>query len=890
MTLMSVAKIGVTVIMLGLVGGCGGGGGAPPPPPPTQYTATSGVAQKGPLILGSSVTAQELSTTLAPTGKQYSYQTDSDLGTFHPNSSFTSQYIGVAATGYYFDEAANAISGGTITLNGYSDLSAVSVLNVNLLTTLAYQRIQNLVTKSGMSFTAATTQAQNEVLAAFSIQNGSSFGGFSSLDISKGTDGDHILVALSSLFVFGNTSGNLASLIANVQSDLAANGAITSPATKAVLAASAKALDPNAVAANLTARYSSAGVTFTASDITDWIDTDGDGVVGKFKFQVDDATQTSQFSFPAFVSDPEAGKTISLSAAQLIINGTPATGPTQIKSGDVVTVAPSPGVFPNGALTVYLLAGTTKLARVNFLRGLATITISPANPTIQVGATEGFSALGTFTDGSTLDLTASLSWQSSAVSVATINSTTGAAKAIAVGAAPISATSGSVSGSTTLSVIPAALQTVTVTPNPFTTGVGIARKLTATGAYSDGTTADLTSAAVWSTSMPSVASVSGGIVTGVALGSTTITATVGSSSGTSALSVTTGMWSPAAPLSTTWPIGSHTATLLNSGKVLIAGGHCYAIGPACGYTVATAQLYDAVQNVWAPVGSMATPRSSHTATLLPNGTVLVAGGTQVYPGSYFALASVEIFDSATNAWTSTGSMSTARGSHVAALLHDGRVLVAGGSPSWDSRNSITTAEIFDPASGTWAATANTANAYVGDTATVLPDGRVLLAGGGSTSTTVEIFNPATATWSAAASLHFGRSDYTATLLNNGQVLVAGGSGPGGSGPYGALASAEIYDPSTNAWTVVGTMAFARTSHTATLLRDGDVLVAGGSDGNGPLATAEIYSPSSGTWTSVYAMAIARSGHTATLLSDHSVFVTGGDPSRIGQGSTSERYW
>ena len=185
MALMSVAKIGVTVIMLGLAGGCGGGGGAPPPPPPApQYTATSGVAQKGPLILGSSVTAQELSTTLAPTGKQYSYQTDSDLGTFHPSSPFTSQYIGVNATGYYFDEAVNAISGGPITLNGYSDLSAVSVLNVNLLTTLAYQRIQNLVTKSGMSFTAATTQAQNEVLAAFSIQNGSSFGGFSLLTYS----------------------------------------------------------------------------------------------------------------------------------------------------------------------------------------------------------------------------------------------------------------------------------------------------------------------------------------------------------------------------------------------------------------------------------------------------------------------------------------------------------------------------------------------------------------------------------------------------------------------------------------------------------------------------------------------------------------------------------
>jgi N-acetylneuraminic acid mutarotase len=885
MTLMNVAKIGVALILLGLVAGCGGGGGAPPPPPPpaSQYTATSGVAQKGPLILGSSVTAQELSTTLAPTGKQYSYLTDSDLGTFQPNSSFTSQYIGVNATGYYFDEAANAVSGGTITLNGYSDLSSVSVLNVNLLTTLAYQRIQNLVSKSGKSFTAATTQAQNEVLAAFSIQNGSSFGGFSSLDMSKGSDGDHILVALSSLFVFGNTSGNLASLIATVQSDLAANGAITSPATKAVLAAAAKALDPNAIAANLTARYSSAGVTFTASDITDWIDTDGDGVVGKFKFQVDDATPTSQFSFPAFVSDPQAGNTIAVSAGQLIINGTPASGPTQIKSGDVVTVAPSPGVFPNGVLTVYLLAGTTRIARVSFVRGLATITVSPANPTIQVGATEGFSALGTFTDGSTLDLTASLSWQSSAVSVATVNSTTGAAKAIAVGAATISATSGSVSGSATLTVIPAALQTITVTPNPFTTGVGIARKLTATGTYSDGTTADLTSAAVWSTSKPSVATVSGGIVTGVALGSTTITATVGSVSGTSALSVTAGVWAPAEPLSTTWKISSHTATLLNSGKLLIAGGSC-SIGIVCGYTLSTAQLYDAVQDVWVPVGSMATQRYSHTATLLPNGTVVVTGGTdQGSMSQEIPLASVEVFDPATNAWTTSAPMSTARSSHVAALLHDGRVLVAGGSTL--NRTILvynTTAEIFDPASGTWAATANNATGRIGGTATVLPDGRVLVAGGD----VVEIYDPATGTWSAAASLHVGRSYHTATLLNNGQVLVAGGVVTSGT----QTASTEVYDSSTNTWTAAGTMTIPRMNHTATLLPDGNVLVVGGNPASGysALATAEIYSPSSGTWTSAASMAHARNGHTATLLSDHSVFVTGGDD--YGLLATSERYW
>src|SRR5262245_52176951 len=109
----------------GVLVACGGGGGGsstttpPPPSSPTTYTASSGVAQKGPLILGSTVTAQELNASLSPTGKQYSYQITSDLGTFSPTSAFGSQYIGVNATGYYFDEIADAVSTGTITLNGY---------------------------------------------------------------------------------------------------------------------------------------------------------------------------------------------------------------------------------------------------------------------------------------------------------------------------------------------------------------------------------------------------------------------------------------------------------------------------------------------------------------------------------------------------------------------------------------------------------------------------------------------------------------------------------------------------------------------------------------------------------------------------------------------------
>src|SRR5215469_15762620 len=113
----------LAVVTLLCVTACGGGGGSAPPPTQT-YTANTGVAQKGPLIKGSTVTAQELSSNLSPTGKQYTYQIASDLGTFFPTSTFGSQYIGLNATGYYFDEVASALSTGTITLNGYSDLTA----------------------------------------------------------------------------------------------------------------------------------------------------------------------------------------------------------------------------------------------------------------------------------------------------------------------------------------------------------------------------------------------------------------------------------------------------------------------------------------------------------------------------------------------------------------------------------------------------------------------------------------------------------------------------------------------------------------------------------------------------------------------------------------------
>src|SRR5579872_1961183 len=349
------------VLMLSC-GGAGAGAGSSPPPQPT-FTAISGVAQKGPLILGSAVTVQELNSSLSPNGKQYTYQVNSNLGTFNPTSVFSSQFLGINATGYYYDEVANAISSGTITLNGYGDLSTSSVLNVNLLTTLAYQRIQHLV-QSGKNLSAANSQAESEVLAVFHIPPGT-YGDFGTLDISKGTNGDQILAAISSVFVYGNSAGSLASLIASFQSDIGANGAITNSATTATLVASAKALDPAAVAANLTQQYSAAGISFTPAQISSWIDQDGDGLVGEVKFRVLQATPTSNFAFPLSVTDPYAGTALSVTAGQLSVNGTAASGAVTTKVGDVLSVMP-PMSFTGGLLQVYLVSGSTKIGRASF--------------------------------------------------------------------------------------------------------------------------------------------------------------------------------------------------------------------------------------------------------------------------------------------------------------------------------------------------------------------------------------------------------------------------------------------------------------------------------------------------------------------------------------------
>jgi len=275
---------------------------------------------------------------------------------------------------------------------------------------------------------------------------------------------------------------------------------------------------------------------------------------------------------------------------------------------------------------------------------------------------------------------------------------------------------------------------------------------------------------------------------------------------------------------------------------------------------------------------MTTDRMSHTATLLNNGMVLVAGGLS-NATSY--LASAELYDPVTGTFTPTGSLNQARETHTATLLNNGMVLVAGGiGPTAISANSVlTSAELYDPVTGTFTPTGSLNTPRAGHTATLLNNGTVLVAAGISTisccsiSDSAELYDPATATFSLTGSMSTARSEFTATLLNNGTVLIAGGSGLGPT-----FASAELYEPTTGTFTLTGSLNTARISHTATLLNNGSVIVAGGSGNTGRVLTsAELYDPVTGTFAGTGNLNTARHSHTATSQSNGTVLVVGGIP-------------
>jgi len=319
--------------------------------------------------------------------------------------------------------------------------------------------------------------------------------------------------------------------------------------------------------------------------------------------------------------------------------------------------------------------------------------------------------------------------------------------------------------------------------------------------------------------------------------------------------------------------GFHTATLLNNGQVLVAGGANKASDPNCVGGIVSAELYDANAVASTPTGSLAAPRYDHTATLLSNGNVLVAGGfgdTSDCQGvGAQAQNTAEIYDADKGSFSVTGNMSIPRGGHTATVLTDGKVLIAGGGDQGVGGAGSATAELYDPSTGAFTQTGSMAVARFRHTATLLKDGRVLVVGGvpldsSIPSSTAEIYDPTTGIFTATDGMSTAREEHTATLLNDGTVLITGGESPVmGSSDLQLTATAEVYNPSTGLFAPTGSMTEARNLHTATLLMDGTVLIAGGGNNS---ATAELYDLTPNSFTKTGGMEFGRAGHTATAMS------------------------
>ncbi len=305
-----------------------------------------------------------------------------------------------------------------------------------------------------------------------------------------------------------------------------------------------------------------------------------------------------------------------------------------------------------------------------------------------------------------------------------------------------------------------------------------------------------------------------------------------------------GRWEPAGVMGRQRT--QHAAVLLNDGRALLVGG--FGVVQAkideqqIDQPLIETDVFSPTTGSWSFVGELSTPRDSAAATLLSDGSVLITGGNDSSGSDDAVLDSAEVFDPASGQWSPAGSMSESRQGHSATLLNDGMVLVAGGDAGEDPFQS---AELYDPATGAWSSTDELTDARERFAAVPLEDGRVLVAGGGGADgrlTSAEIYDPGTGAWSSTGEMAMERLRPSAVRLQDGRVLVVGGLGAGQF-----LSSAEVYDPAAGTWSDAGSMATGRGFLTATLTDDGRVVVTGGFGFGGPLDSTEIYDPSTNSW-------------------------------------------
>jgi hypothetical protein len=507
---------------------------------------------------------------------------------------------------------------------------------------------------------------------------------------------------------------------------------------------------------------------------------------------------------------PSSVTTIVGQTQQFSATGNYSNGSTQDLTGSVIWTVSVPSVATIGGtgLAMAIGIGSTNISAylggifgsgsmsVGPARTLTSIRVSPGSVAILLGQTQQFNATGNYNDGSIQDLTSMADWTVSMPSVATI-SRPGLATPAGLGSTSIMASFNGIigSGSLKVEVVPYSVTGSMTTGREEHTATTLNDgKVLVVGGYSE----------FQAIPVPEVYD--------PATGTFSLTGTASTDR------------------------FSHTATLLPNGLVLIAGGSSkFAILPS-------AELYDPSTGSFHGTGPMSTPRYRHTATLLKTGQVLIAGGED--PGG--PVSSAEIYDPATGQFTSVGSMALAHSEHTATLLVDGRVLISSGRCFCFDKSGgglTATAELFDPATQTFTSTGSLLTQRAGHSAALLANGKVLVAAGYTNlpqivATNGELYDPGTGLFTETGPMVTPRIQQTTNVLLNGNVLIVGGTQTAGAGN---LASGEVYDWSTGEFTAVpGSMSITREFAAAALLPSGDVLITGGFDGHVFSATAEIY--------------------------------------------------
>jgi hypothetical protein len=323
------------------------------------------------------------------------------------------------------------------------------------------------------------------------------------------------------------------------------------------------------------------------------------------------------------------------------------------------------------------------------------------------------------------------------------------------------------------------------------------------------------------------------------------------------------------------PRFDHTATLLSNGKVLIAGGMA-----RNGVPEPTAEVYDPATRRFTPVGKMASPRGwGATATLLPNGKVLLTGGaTGSWCSPLCYLATTELYDPATGTFSPTGNMTKPRAGAFAVLLHTGNVLIIGGEADSDDGSRVT-AELYDSLRGVFSPAGSMSKAMGVSATVVLKSGKVLVVGD-----TAEIYDPSTGRFTSSGRMITPRGKVGATLLPDGKVLIVGGQVDGAWGPR--IATTEIYDPQTGTFTSGPTMNFSRYKlrNGVVLLSNGRIFVAGGAD------TPEVYDPATSSFRPTAGSKLdGFCFSTATLLNNGDVLMVGGYGYHPGDGAVNHAW-